>query len=52
MSYMGLPDEQGTGSQRSRLHLHLSFSFQEGQGQNGLMKSSGERAQPLESVKL
>ena len=52
MSCMGLPDEQGTGSQRSRLHLHLSFSLQEGQGQNGLMKSRGESAQPLESVKL
>ena len=49
---MGLPEEQGTVSQRSRLYLHLSFSLQEGQGQNGLMNSYGEHAQPLKSVKL
>ena len=43
---------QGNASERFRLHLLLSFSLQEGQGHNGLMKSYGERAKPLESVKL
>ena len=42
---------RGNASERSRLHLLLSFSLQEGQGQNGLMKSCGESASPLESVK-
>ena len=43
--------DRGNASERSRLHLLLSFSLQEGQGQNGLMKSYGERAQRLQSVK-
>ena len=43
---------RGNASEKSRLHLVLSFSLQEGQGQNGLMKSYGERAQPLQSVDL
>ena len=43
---------RGNASENSRLNLLLSFSLQEGQGQNGLMKSCGESAQALESVKL
>ena len=45
------PSVWESSSERSRLHLLLSFSLQEGQGQNGLMESCGERAQPLQSVK-
>ena len=43
---------RGSASERSRLHPLLSFSLQEGQGQNGLMESYGESAQPLQSVNL
>ena len=45
------PSVWESSSERSRIHLLLSFSLQEGQGQNGLMESCGERAQPLQSVK-
>ena len=43
---------RGNASEGSRLNLLLSFSLQEGQGQNGLIESCGESAQPLQSVKL
>ena len=42
---------RGNALEGCRLNLPLSFSLQEGQGQNGLMKSYGECAQPLQSVK-
>ena len=42
---------RGNASERSRLNLLLSFSLQKGQGQNGLIESYGEHAQPLESFK-
>ena len=49
---MGQEDSgRGNASKRSHLHLLLSFSLQEGQGQDGLMKTYGERAQHLQSVK-
>ena len=44
--------EGENASEKSRLHPLLSFSLQEGQGQNRLMESCGERAQPLQSVKF
>ena len=45
------PSVWESSSKRSRLNLLLSFSLQEGQGQNGLIESCGESAQPLQSVK-
>ena len=45
-------DKVGAIPKRSRLDLLLSFSLHEGRGQNGLIESRGESAQPLESVKL
>ena len=43
---------RGNASEGSRPRHLLSFSFQEGQGQNGLIESYGESAQPLQSVNL